>query len=185
MIRMPRLSRLAAATGGASAVEFALVAALFLLPLTLGLFDVGSALYSWMEVGNAARAGAQYVNINGYSSTYKTSGNTCPATPVNTPPAVGFTCATQTATNLGSAVSVSVGAAYCGCHNGTTYTAQAYAPPCGVCPQNTPNCCPAGQTALTLVDVTATYKYVPIFDYLVFNIVNGFTLSAQSTALIY
>ena len=190
MIGMARLSRLAAATGGVSSVEFALVATFLLIPLTLGLYDFGTALYSWMEVGNAARAGAQYVNINGYSGTYRTSGNTCPSTPVNTPPATGFTCATQTATNLGSAVSVSVGNPYCGCQNGTAYNAgaftQSFPPPCNVCtPSDPTNCCPAGQTPLTLVEVTATYNYVPLFNYLVFNAAAGFNLSAQSTALIY
>src|SRR6266481_3012842 len=107
MIGMARLSRLAAATGGASAIEFALVAAVLLLPLTLGLYDFGTALWSWMQVGNAARAGAQYINVNGYSSTYTTSGNSCPVTPTNT-----FSCAVQGATSLGTNVSVSVAGSY-------------------------------------------------------------------------
>ncbi len=83
MIRMARLSRLAAATGGASSIEFALVAAFLMLPLTLGVYDFATALHSLMEVGNAARVGAQYVNVNGYSSAYTTSGNSCPSTPTN------------------------------------------------------------------------------------------------------
>src|SRR6266700_1096303 len=105
MPRMARLRRLAAATGGASAVEFALVAAFLILPLTIGVYDFGTALYNWMQVGNAARAGAQYVNVNGYSSTYTTTGNICvPAGPLST----SFTCAVQGATGLGDNVSVSV-----------------------------------------------------------------------------
>jgi Flp pilus assembly protein TadG len=51
---MARLSRLAAATGGASAIEFALVATFLVLPLTLGLYDFGTAVNTWLEVGNAA-----------------------------------------------------------------------------------------------------------------------------------
>src|SRR6266702_4204248 len=146
MIRMARLSRLAADTGGASAIEFALVATFLLLPLTLGLYDFGTALYSWLQVGNAARAGAQYINVNGYSSTYKTTGNICvPAGPLST----SFTCAVQGATSLGTNVSVSVGNSYCGCQNNDaahTYTSQAYAPPCNVCGNfTTINCCPVGQ----------------------------------------
>jgi Flp pilus assembly protein TadG len=106
MIRIARLSRLAAATGGASAIEFALVAAFLMLPLTIGVYDFGTALYNWMQVGNAARAGAQYVNVNGYSSTYQTSSLSCSAN--------NFTCAVQGATTLGNAVTVSVCTSYCG-----------------------------------------------------------------------
>jgi Flp pilus assembly protein TadG len=182
MIRMARLSRLAAATGGASAIEFALVAAFLLLPLTLGLYDFGTALYSWMQVGNAARAGAQYINVNGYSGSYSTS-NSCSGN--------NFTCAVQGATTLGNAVTVSVGADYCGCQNGTTYTALTCSPttdcpPCNVCGATyTSNCCPAGQTPVTLAPVTATYTYRPLFNYLGFGPSAGFNLSAQSTALLY
>jgi Flp pilus assembly protein TadG len=45
---MARMSRLLAATGGASAIEFALVAMFLILPLTLGIYDFGTALYRWM-----------------------------------------------------------------------------------------------------------------------------------------
>src|SRR6266851_8692760 len=183
MIRMTRFSRLATATGGASSIEFALVATFLLVPLTLGLYDFGTALWNWMQVGNAARAGAQYINVNGYSSTYTTTGNICvPAGPLST----SFTCAVQGATGLGDNVSVSVGNSYCGCQNGTTYTAQAYAPPCNVCGSFVAaNCCPAGQTAVTMTQVTATYNYKPIFNYLGFGPTSGFNLSAQATALLY
>ena len=181
MIRLARASRLATATRGASSIEFALVAAFLMIPLVLGVYDFGTALWNWMQVGNAARAGAQYINVNGYSSTYTTSGNSCPSTPTNT-----FTCAVQGATSLGTNVSVSAGGDYCGCQNGTTYTAQAYAPPCNLCGSFvTTNCCPAGQTAVTMTEVTAMYSYKPIFNYLGFGPSSGFNLSAQATALIY
>ena len=172
MIRMARLSRLAA-TGGASAIEFALVAAFLVLPLTLGLYDFGTAVYRWMEVGNAARAGAQYVNVHGYSSSYTTSGNSCPTTPTNT-----FTCAINAATNLGATVTVAVAAPYCGCQNGTTFTLQASPPPCNS------NICASG-TAVTLAQVNATYSYKPIFNYIGFGPANGIWLWAQSTALLF
>jgi hypothetical protein len=181
MIRLARFSRFAAAAGGASSIEFALVATFLVVPLTLGLYDFSTALWSWMQVGNAARAGAQFVNVNGYSSAYTTTSNTCPSTPTNT-----FTCAVQGATSLGANVQVSVGNSYCGCQNGTTYTSQAYAPPCNVCGSFiTTNCCPAGQTAVTMTQVTATYNYTPLFNYLGFGPSSGFNLSAQATALIY
>ncbi len=182
---MARLSRLLAATGGASAIEFALVATFLVLPLTIGIYDFGTALYRWMEVGNAARAGASYINVNGYSKTYDTSTLSCSAH--------NFTCAMQAATNLGSAVSVRVDplGSYCGCQNGSTYTALTCSPatscpPCNTCGGSyTANCCPAGQTAVTLAKVTATYTYRPIFNYLGFGPSAGFGLSADSTALLY
>ncbi len=183
MLRLARWCRLATATRGASSIEFALVTAILMLPLTVGVYDFGTALYSWMQVGNAARAGAQYINVNGYSSTYTTTGNTCPISTANT-----FTCAVQGATSLGSNVAVSVGASYCGCQNsvGNTYTAQAYAPPCNVCGSfAATNCCPSPQTAVTLAQVTASYNYKPIFNYLGFGPAAGFNLSAQTTALLY
>jgi Flp pilus assembly protein TadG len=179
MTRMARLSRLAAATGGASAIEFALVVTFLMLPLTLGVYDFGTALYTWMKVGNAARAGAQYVNVNGYSSTYNTSSLSCSAN--------NFTCAVQAAApNLRANLTVSVAAAYCGCQSGSTYNAQAFAPPCNSCSATyTNNCCPAGQTPVTLAKVTATYTYRPIFNYLGFGPSAGFGLLADSTALLY
>jgi len=182
MIRMARLLRLAAATGGASSIEFALVATVLLLPLTLGLYDFGTALWSWMQVGNAARAGAQFINVNGYSSAYTTTGNLCLPAPLN----ATFTCAVQGATSLGTNVAVSVGNSYCGCQNGTTYNAQAYPPPCNSCGSFiTTNCCPAGQTPVTMAQVNASFSYKPIFNYLGFGPTNGFNLSAQATALLY
>jgi Flp pilus assembly protein TadG len=180
MITIARLRRLGAATGGASAVEFALVAAFLILPLTLGVYVFGTALWSWMEVGNAARAGAQYVNVNGYSSSYTTSGNSC-ATSSNS-----FTCAVKSATSLGTHVTVSVGSPYCGCQSGTTYTTETFSPPCNVCNTNyTSNCCPAGDTPVTLAQVNASYTYTPIFSFLGFGPSNGFDLTAQATALLY
>lgn len=181
MITIARLRRLAAATGGASAIEFALVAAFLILPLTLGVYVFGTALWSWMEVGNAARAGAQYVNVHLGPSPYTTSGNSCA-----TPPTTTFSCAIKSATSLGTNVTVSVGNAYCGCQSGTTYTAETFSPPCNVCNTNyTSNCCPAGQTPVTLAQVNASYTYTPIFSYLGFGPSNGFNLTAQATALLY
>lgn len=181
MITIARLRRLAAATGGASAIEFALVAAFLILPLTLGVYVFGTALWSWMEVGNAARAGAQYVNVHLGPSSYTTSGNSCATTSTTT-----FTCAIKSATSLGTNVTVSVGNAYCGCQSGTTYTAETFSPPCNVCNTNyTSNCCPAGQTPVTLAQVNASYTYTPIFSYLGFGPSNGFNLTAQATALLY
>lgn len=172
------IRRLGAATGGASAIEFALIAAFLILPLTIGVYDFGTTLYNWLQVGNAARAGAQYVNVNGYSSTYNTSSLSCSGS--------NFTCAVQAATKLGSNVSVSVASPYCGCQSGTTYNAKTFSPPCNSCSATyTANCCPAGQTPVTLAQVNASYTYRPIFSYFGFGPSSGIPLSAQATALLY
>lgn len=163
-----RLRKLIAATGGAAAVEFAFVAAVLLVPLTIGVYDFGTALYYQMQVGNAARAGAQYINVNGYSAGDKTSQ---PCSKNN------FTCAVQAATPLGTNVTVTVASPYCGCQNGSAFTAASFSPPC--------NGCPTGQTAVTLAQVNASYTYYPIFSYLGFGPANGFNMTAATTALLY
>jgi Flp pilus assembly protein TadG len=178
MNMLSHLRRLAASTGGASAVEFSLVAAFLILPLTIGVYDFGTALYRWLQVGNAARAGAEYVNVNGYSASYNTATLSCSSN--------NFTCAVQAATTLGSNVSVSVAAPYCGCQSGSTYNAKTFSPPCNSCGASyTSNCCPAGQTPVTLAQVNASYNYAPIFSYFGFGPSSGFPLSAQATALVY
>jgi Flp pilus assembly protein TadG len=50
---------LCAAEDGVSVVEFAFVAAFLMIPLVIGAADFGTALFQWMQVGNAARAGAE------------------------------------------------------------------------------------------------------------------------------
>lgn len=178
MIDFARVPRLAADTRGVSAIEFAFVAAFLILPLTLGIYDFGTALYYSLQVGNAARAGAQYVNVNGYSSTYNTAALACSSS--------NFTCAIQTATPLGSNVTVSVGAPYCGCQSGAQYTAASFSPPCNVCSgSNTGSCCPAGQTPITLAQVNAKYTYSPIFNYFGFGPSNGYNLTASITAMLF
>lgn len=198
---MPRFRRLAAATGGASAIEFALVAAFLILPLTIGVYDFGTALYNWLQVGNAARAGAQYINVNGYSScinanpsnaqvnpgcgssAYTTAANPCPNPPINS-----FSCAIQSASRLGNNVTVTVSPAYCGCQNGSNFTNKqgVFNPPCNSCSATyTSNCCTAAEgTPVTLAQVNANYTYVPIFSYLGFG-TSGIPLSASTTALLY
>lgn len=177
MTRVFRFPSIVGAMGGASTIEFALVAAFLILPLTLGVYDFGTALYRWMEVGNAARAGAEYINVNGYSSSYNTT-TSCSSN--------NFTCAVQAATGLGTNVTVSVGAPYCGCESGSTYNGAAFAPPCNSCGGSyTTNCCPSGQTPVTLAQVNASYSYKPIFSYFGFGPSSGIPLSAQATALLY
>ena len=54
-----------AAEDGVSVVEFAFVAAFLMIPLVIGAADFGTALFQWMQVGNAARAGAEYATYFG------------------------------------------------------------------------------------------------------------------------
>lgn len=177
MSTLLRFRKLIAATGGASAVEFAFVAAVLVVPLILGVYDFGTALYYQMQVGNAARAGAQYINVNSYSA----SDNTSQRCSNN-----NFTCAVQAASPLGTHVSVSVNSPYCGCQNASTFSTAGFSPPCNVCSASlTSNCCPQGQTAVTLAQVNASYTYYPMFSYLGFGPSSGFTLTASTTALIY
>src|SRR5271169_3976268 len=55
-----------AAEDGVSAVEFALVSAVLVIPLVIGGYDIGTALFGWMAVGYAARAGAAYATYCGF-----------------------------------------------------------------------------------------------------------------------
>jgi Flp pilus assembly protein TadG len=52
---------------GLAAVEFAMMATVLLFLLMLAT-DIGLAIKTQMEVGNAARAGAQFAAINGFDS---------------------------------------------------------------------------------------------------------------------
>src|SRR5215510_13370220 len=56
------------AVRGAVAVEFGLVATI-LVALTVCTADLGLGFYRYMQVQNAAQAGAQYAILRGYSST--------------------------------------------------------------------------------------------------------------------
>ena len=191
-----RLSALRAATGGVSMVEFGIVAAVLILPLTIGLYDFATGLYTWMEVGNAARAGAEYANVNGYnggngSGGFDTSANPCVSGAAQGS-ASGFTCAVQGATNLGTSVTVKSSSTSCGCQNGASYnllfTCTA-GQPCATCDPcgstSSTNCCPTGQTPVTTGTITATYSYKPIFNYLGLGPSNGITLTATSTTLVF
>jgi Flp pilus assembly protein TadG len=60
-------SDLRLADGGMSTIEFAMVVSL-LASLAVGVLDFGTGLLEQMEVGNAARAGADYAQANGYDS---------------------------------------------------------------------------------------------------------------------
>jgi Flp pilus assembly protein TadG len=65
-------SDLGPADGGTGAIEFGLVVSL-VAALAVGILDFGTGLVEQMEVGNAARAGADYVQANPNNSANITS----------------------------------------------------------------------------------------------------------------
>jgi Flp pilus assembly protein TadG len=67
LLSRPHWSDLGSAEGGMSTTEFALVVSL-LASLAVGGLDFGNGLVKQMEVGNAARAGADYAQANPYNS---------------------------------------------------------------------------------------------------------------------
>jgi Flp pilus assembly protein TadG len=200
-----RLVRRAAdARHGATSIEFALVMALFLLPLVIGVIDLGLGLFVQMEVGNSARAGAEY-------ATYCRCADDKQILPVVQ---TTIKTAEQSATGLGTAVTAHT-AQFCGCINasgsvtlsfsdGTSTTvtglslapgAVAYTDPVlNVATQGTlPSCdtssttqCSDGTSPGTYVAVTATTTYTPMIPYPGIVPASGsFSPTATATARIY
>jgi len=103
--------RILAAVEGVSTIEFALIGSM-LVTLAIGMLDFGMALWQQMEVGNAARAGAEYAAVHGWG----TDGS-------------AIQTAATSATSLGSVTASS--SQVCGCPDasaGVTLTGQS--PPC-------------------------------------------------------
>src|SRR5207244_342619 len=122
--------RLLVAIEGVSTIEFALIGSM-LATLAIGMLDFGMALWQQMEVGNAARAGAEYAAVHGWG----VDGS-------------AIQTAATSATSLGS-ISASPSLA-CGCPDatsGVTFTGQS--PPC------TTACVPSGASPSTYVSVFA------------------------------
>jgi hypothetical protein len=61
---------------GQALVEFALVLPMFLLVL-FGLIDVGRYVYTWNALNQAAREGARYGSVNGWSDSCALSRKVC------------------------------------------------------------------------------------------------------------
>jgi Flp pilus assembly protein TadG len=201
------LRRSAAARQGASTVEFAFIMALFLIPLVLGVIDLGLGLFMQMEVGNSARAGAEF-------ATYCKCADDSQIAPVVV---TTIKTAEQTATNLGLAVFAHT-AQFCGCASagslsftftnpdGSTQTAVveglSLAPGGNSGPfldpalntTNLPSCDVAGTQLCTAdnsvpgtyVTVSASYPYTPFLPYPGIVPASGtIYLSATATARIY
>jgi TadE-like protein len=105
------LRRYAPERRGAVSVEFALAMTVLLLPLVVGVIDLGKGLWVRMQVGNSARAGAEFATACQCADTLKI-GNTVTQTIVN---------AEQGAAGLGTTVGVH-SAYFCGCSSATPLT---------------------------------------------------------------
>jgi Flp pilus assembly protein TadG len=157
-----RLLSLLTTSGGAAAVEFALVATFLIIPLTIGLYDFGTVLFRQMEVGSAARAGAGYAAFCGcFNST-------------------NITNAVQNATATGLTVTATPAPSQaCICPDGTlasTLGSSATPPNCG----GTDCSAHGGGFDSAYVTVNAQATYNPIFPYPGVP-TGGFTLSAAAT----
>ena len=132
-----RLSGLWTATEGLGAIELGFIAPV-LLVLLLGILDFGMAFWEQMQIANAADAGAQWGMSNSYDQT-------------------SIRTVAQSATNLGSAVSVTP-SNVCGCPNNTGITSGFGTPPsCTTCPD--------GSTAQPYIVVNTQICYSTIFSW--------------------
>jgi len=129
------LSQLFLYEKGTAAIEFGLIAT-FLSLLLLGIVDFGMSYWEKVQVGNAARAGAQYAIFNGWNSS-------------------GITTAVTSATSLASISATPAPSQSCGCTSATTGITSA------TCGTN----CTGGGLAGTYVTVHAQASYSSIFSY--------------------
>ncbi len=120
---------------GAAAVEFGFVASLLCF-LFVGLADFGMGYWKKMQVGNAARAGAQYAMKNGWSSS-------------------GISTAITSATSFGSIAASPAPTQACGCPNASS----------GIVATSCGASCTGGGTAGTYVTANATASYSPLLPY--------------------
>jgi Flp pilus assembly protein TadG len=127
--------RFLASEGGASAVEFGLIAGLLCF-LLVGLIDFGMGYWEKIQVGNAARAGVQYAIAKGWDQT-------------------GISTAVTSATGLSSISASPAPTQACGCPSASSGIAAAS------CGSN----CTGGGTAGTYVTVSASATYSTLLSY--------------------
>jgi Flp pilus assembly protein TadG len=120
---------------GTAAVEFGMIAT-FLCFLLLGSIDFGMGYWEQIQVGNAARAGADYAILNGYNQT-------------------NIANAVTSATGLSSIVATPAPSESCGCPSASGGIVAAT---CGAS-------CSGGGTAGEYVTVDARASYSTIFSY--------------------
>jgi len=153
-----RWLRLGAGTAGVSTIEFVFVASMLAI-LAVGSLDFGMGLWQAMEVGNAARAGAEYASVNASSlmSSWSTS---------------GISSAVTHATGLSSVQASPAPSKSCACANTASGLVAAT---CG-------STCSGGNPAGTYVTVNAQASYSTVLSYPVLS--NPMTLTASAVARI-
>lgn len=153
--RRPLGTRLLAAADGVSTIEFAVVGSM-LATLAIGLLDFSMGFWQQMEIGNAARAGAEYASLHEWDSS-------------------AIETAVTSATSLGSISASPAPAESCGCPDATTGVTLSGTPPCTAT-------CSGGVTAGTYVSVNAQASYSTILPYP--GISSPLTLTASAIARI-
>jgi Flp pilus assembly protein TadG len=164
------------AVDGVAAVEFALLASVLVAPLTLVLYDVGTALFRQMEVSNAARAGAGYA---AYCGCFQ------PVSTIAGQPSI--TSAVANASSNGFVVAATPAPSEaCACPDGTLASALGSS----ATPGGTPSCGGTNCTAhgggfdSTYVTVNAQATYNPIFPIAGVVPAGGFVLTSSATVRI-
>ena len=120
---------------GIAAIEFGVIGA-FLSFLLLGLVDFGMGYWQQMQVGNAARAGAEYAILKGWDQS-------------------GITTAVTAATGLGSITATPASTKAYGCPSVSA----------GITTATLGASCAGGGTAGTYVTVNAQASYSTVFTY--------------------
>lgn len=145
--RRRRPARMRGDIGGAAAVEFAIVLPLLVM-LVLGLVEYGTGLWEAMMVGNAARAGAYYAALKGWSG--------------SNPPA-NIETAVTSATQLGSILASPVPTQHCFCPSASSGlvavpgSCSVSPPVCGTC-----TCSDGVTPAGYYIQVNAQASYSPL-----------------------
>jgi Flp pilus assembly protein TadG len=139
------------ASGGSSAVEFALAAPV-LLGLLVPVVDLGMAFSQQIKVQQSAQAGAQYATTHPWTSTSATA----------------IANAVTAASTLTSLTASPAPSQSCGCPTGTAIASAACATTCS-----------NGQPAGYYVTINAQAPYTPQLPYSVLG--SSVTLTAQST----
>ena len=154
-------------TAGVSAVEFALVAPVFLL-MTAGLIDLGSMLFTRFQLNSALSAGANYALINGADLSATTAGSlaantaavlagtTSSGTSVSVKINNGYTATMTGGTLSTSGATSEADKCYCPTKSGSV-VAWGSAATCG-------SACANGSLAGKFVTFTASRPHTPMFS---------------------
>lgn len=121
-------------TRGSAGIEFAILGAVMSMLLVVGA-DIGMGFYSYLQLQNAAQAGAEYAAVHGFS-------------------AAAISSAVTSATS-GSGISASpTPLQFCGCPGSS-----------GISTVNCGSICPDGMSAGSYATVSATRTYTTLVSY--------------------